>query len=160
MNLLDEFSKRIVVLGHRNWVIVADAAYPEQCAPGIELVAIDGSHLAVVSSVAKALDIAPHIRAVACLDAELNFLRDQDIPEVEDLRRDMRSALAPMEIEEAPHEEILANISEAASLYKVLVIKTSCLIPYTSVFFRLECGYWDEDHERTLKARMETWWQQ
>jgi len=36
----------------------------------------------------------------------------------------------------------------------VLVIKTDMTIPYTSVFFELDCGYWDSDAEKRLREGM------
>jgi hypothetical protein len=36
----------------------------------------------------------------------------------------------------------------------VLVLKTRLTIPYTSVFIRLECGYWSADAEKRLRAAM------
>ena len=33
--LLEE---RLPLFGHRNWIVVADAAYPAQCRPGIETI--------------------------------------------------------------------------------------------------------------------------
>jgi hypothetical protein len=33
-----------------------------------------------------------------------------------------------------------------------LIIKTELTIPYTSVFFELECGYWNAEAEERLRA--------
>jgi hypothetical protein len=36
----------------------------------------------------------------------------------------------------------------------VLLIKTSMRIPYTPVLFELECGYWNAQAEKRLRAAM------
>ncbi len=38
--------------------------------------------------------------------------------------------------------------------FHILVLKTRMTIPYTSVFIRLECGYWSADAEKRLRAAM------
>ena len=38
-NWRERLTEELPVLGHRNWIVVADAAYPAQCRPGIETLA-------------------------------------------------------------------------------------------------------------------------
>jgi hypothetical protein len=54
------------------------------------------------------------------------------------------------------HEKIISNIDEAGKTFHVLVLKTNMTIPYTSVFFRLDCKYWSADQERNLRSIMQT----
>ena len=61
----------IPVLGHRNWIVIADAAYPKQSAPGIETVFTGGDQLEVLKTVLKAIEDAPHVNAKILIDAEL-----------------------------------------------------------------------------------------
>lgn len=42
-----------------------------------------------------------------------------------------------------PHEKIIANLDEAGATFKIVIIKTDMTLPYTSVFIRLDCGYWN-----------------
>jgi hypothetical protein len=41
-------------------------------------------------------------------------------------------------------------------LFRVLVVKTNMRIPYTSVFFELDCGYWNAHAEKQLRAAMKS----
>jgi hypothetical protein len=34
------------------------------------------------------------------------------------------------------------------------VLKTRMTIPYTSVFLRLDCGYWSDEQEKRLREKM------
>ena len=53
-----------------------------------------------------------------------------------------------------PHEEIIARLDQCAQVFRILIIKTKLTIPYTSVFFELDCGYWNADAERRLRSSM------
>ena len=50
-----------------------------------------------------------------------------------------------------PHEQIIAKLDQSAQVFRVLIIKTEMTIPYTSVFFELDCGYWNADAEQRLR---------
>jgi hypothetical protein len=38
----------------------------------------------------------------------------------------------------------------------VLLLKTDLTLPYTSVFIRLDCGYWSDEAEQQLRAAIES----
>lgn len=40
-------TRRLPELGHRNWIVIADSAYPSQVAPGIETIINTGARAAV-----------------------------------------------------------------------------------------------------------------
>ena len=52
------------------------------------------------------------------------------------------------------HEDIIRELDASAELFDVLIIKTDLAIPYTSVFFQLECGYWNTESETQLRNKM------
>ena len=54
-----------------------------------------------------------------------------------------------------PHEEIIHLLDEAAKTFKVLIVKTTMTIPYTSVFLCLDCAYWNAEAERQLREALE-----
>ena len=33
----------------------------------------------------------------------------------------------------------------------IVILKTDAVLPYTSIFFELDAGYWDADREKTLR---------
>jgi hypothetical protein len=57
-------------------------------------------------------------------------------------------------VESLPHDRIIANIEEASTHFNILVLKTNMVIPYTSVFIRLDCKYWGADAEQRMWAKM------
>src|SRR5207302_596662 len=44
-------TERIPLYGHRNWIVIADSAYPAQSSPGIETVVSSASQMEVVQAV-------------------------------------------------------------------------------------------------------------
>lgn len=136
-------------LGHRNWIVVADAAFPDMVAPGVEVVL--GADL---GAVVEALHHASHVRADVFLDTELDHLDEDSAPGVEAFLAELRALMPAESCVRRPHEEILGMLDEAARQYRVVVFKTDRTVPYTSVFFRLECGYWGEEAEKSLRARI------
>jgi hypothetical protein len=62
--------------------------------------------------------------------------------------------LADKSAQVLPHEQIIAKLDEAGKTFKVLLIKTPLALPYTSVFFQLDCGYWNAASEKELRDAM------
>ncbi len=142
------------LLGHRNWILVVDSAYPLQTSPGIETIETNQSQQEVVKSVLATIDRSIQVRPVIYMDAELPLVPDADAPGVSAYRDHIASILHGLPINSLPHEQIISNIDEAGKTFHVLVLKTNMTIPYTSVFIRLDCKYWSADDEARLRARM------
>ena len=142
------------LLGHRNWILVVDSAYPLQVSPGIETIETNASQLDAVQFVLHAIDQSIHVRPIIYTDSELPFVTDQDAPGVSAYRSQIGALLRGYPQESLLHEKMLANVDEAAKVFRVLVLKTKMTIPYTSVFIRLDCKYWSADDESRLRKRM------
>ncbi len=140
--------------GHRNWIVVADSAYPKQSAPGIETVYTGQGQIAVLKRVMQEIEAAPHVRAVVMLDAELDHVAEADAPGVEAYRKALRALLKDHPAKVMPHEAIIAKLDQGARLFNVLLLKTDMTIPYTSVFIELDCGYWDAAKEARLRSAL------
>lgn len=142
------------LLGHRNWILIVDSAYPLQTSPGVETVETNADELDVVRYVLNAVHHAIHVRPEIYMDAELPYVPDTDAPGASAYRQQMAAALHGHAIESLPHDQIIANIDDTGRLFHVLILKTSLTIPYSSVFIRLNCKYWSDDAENRLRARM------
>jgi len=138
--------------GHRNWIVVADSAYPKQSAPGIETIATGKSQIEVLEIVLNAIAEAPHVQAIVMLDAELASVAEADAPGVTDYRTHLKECLKGKEVKVMPHEDIIAELDQASEMFNVLLLKTDMILPYTSVFLQLDCGYWNTDKEERLRA--------
>ncbi|MGA2673193.1 MAG: RbsD/FucU domain-containing protein [Terracidiphilus sp.] len=147
-------AERLPLFGHRNWIAVVDSAYPAQSRPGIETIVANAEQMDVVRKVLDAMTASRHIRPVVYVDRELSFVGEYDAPGVAEYRRQLDAALYGAHIERIPHEQIIHKLDQAAQLFRVLVIKTEMTIPYTSVFFELDCGYWNAEAEQRLRQAM------
>jgi hypothetical protein len=146
--------RELPLLGHRNWIVIADAAYPLQASPGITTLATGDEHLAVLKYVLAALDRSKHVRPVFHLDAEMPFVPEDDAPGISAYRQNLGSVLKEQKAHSLPHEQIIAGLDRSARTFRVLVIKTNLRLPYTSVFIELDCGYWSPEAEKRLRDAM------
>jgi RbsD/FucU transport protein family protein len=146
--------ERLPVYGHRNWIVVADSAYPAHAAPGIETITAGADLICVLASVLAQLDGAPHLYPTIYTDRELPFIPEEDAPGVSNFRRLLMEQMESRVVEQLPHDEILAEVDKAGRLFQVLIIKTCTTIPYTSVFLELGCGYWNPGAERRLREAL------
>lgn len=143
------------LLGHRNWIVIADAAYPWQTAPGIETIATEDDQLAVVAEVLSALATTTHVKPTIYLDKELDFVAEADAPGITQYRDTLKKQLEGRVVKTEPHEEIIKKLDAAGQTFHVLLLKTRHTQPYTSVFLQLECGYWSEAAEKRLRAALQ-----
>lgn len=148
-------AEQLPLMGHRNWIVIADLAYPLQSRPGITTVYAGGDHAQRVKEVLAAVEKAPHVRPRIYLDAEQPFVPESDAPGIDKCREQLKALLKGKDAKSLPHEEIIATLDEAAKTFNVLIIKTDMVLPYTTVFLRLECGYWSDEGEKRMRAAME-----
>ena len=149
-----KFTNALPALGHRNWVVVADAAFPLQISPGMEVVVSGEDHFAVLDKVLKALRQSKHVRPKIYLDKELDFVPEELAPGMDACRKRLKGMLAAYEAKPVLHEELIARMDQVARTFRILMIKTNLTLPYTTVFIELDCGYWGPDAEAKMRERM------
>lgn len=149
--VLDE---ELPILGHRNWILIVDSAYPLQSSPGVETVETDAPQMEVLRAVLAEIDRSIHLRPDIFRDAELSYVPEEDVSGVSAYRRELQGVLANYAVESLPHEQLIGRVDEAGKTMHVLVLKTRSAVPYSSVFLRLNCRYWSDDAERRMRARM------
>ncbi len=147
---------RLQLYGHRNWLVIADSAYPAQSRPAIETIVADEEQTTVLERSSAILGRCKHVKPAIYADEELAFVREEDAPGISSYRERLGSLLPGSEICLLPHEEIISKLDRAGELFRVLVVKTNMRIPYTSVFFELDCGYWNTQAEKRLRAAMKS----
>ena len=149
-HLKDELS----LMGHRNWILIVDSAYPEQVGPGIETVETNADQLDVLRTALTTMKSSIHVRPVIFLDAELPFVPDQKAPGISAYRTQLTSVLQDYQVQSRLHQSLIDEVAKDAAQYHVLVLKTQLAVPYTSVFIHLDCKYWSAENESDLRAAM------
>jgi len=147
-------NRELPLLGHRNWIAVVDSAYPLQTSAGIETIETNAEQLDVARAVLDELSRSKHVRPVIFTDAELKMVPENDAAGVTAYRQTLDALLRGRAVQSLPHEEIIGKLDEAGETFHVLVLKTNMTIPYTSVFLRLDCGYWSDEQEKRLREKM------
>lgn len=149
-HLKDELS----LMGHRNWILIVDSAYPEQVGPGIETVETNADQLDVVRTVLTMMKSSIHVRPVIFMDAELPFVPERKAPGVSAYRMQIASVLDGYEVQSRLHQSLIDEVAQDGARYHVFILKTQLAVPYTSVFIHLDCKYWSAENERDLRAAM------
>ena len=151
--------QELPLMGHRNWIAVVDSAYPLQTSSGIETVETGADQLDVVQTVLDSVGKSRHVRPTIFTDAELKAVPESDAEGVTAYREALskllgRSEGGKLQAQSLPHEEIISRLDAAGKTFHILVLKSTLTIPYTSVFIRLDCGYWTEEQEKRLRENM------
>jgi L-fucose mutarotase/ribose pyranase (RbsD/FucU family) len=153
-NWRPKLSQQLPLLGHRNWIVIADSAYPKQTGEGIETIATGAEQLTVLKAVLAQIKQSKHVRPIVYLDAELPFVSEDDAPGIAAYRNELKSIFKDAEGASRPHEEIIDKLDSSAQKFHVLILKTNMKLPYTSVFIQLDCGYWSAEAEARLRDAM------
>lgn len=151
---LQAFRERLPLYGHRNWIVIADSAYPMQSRSGIETLATSAGLLEVAKTVLAEMAASRHVRPNVFIDKELQFVDEKDSPGVSAYREKLAGLLKGREVTALPHEEIISKLDQAGQTFRVLIIKTNMTIPYTSLFLQLDCGYWSAEAEQRMRDAM------
>lgn len=146
--------QELPLLGHRNWIVIVDSAYPLQASPGIETVETGTDELTVVREVLRSIADSRHVRPVVFMDAELPFVTEQQAPGVTKYRSEIHAALGGLPIHSILHEQLIHQMNQAGNTFHILILKTTLTVPYTSVFLRLDCKYWSDADEQQLRQAM------
>ena len=133
---------------------VADPAYPAQSRAGIETIVSGTDHLDVVRKLIETIAACKHVRTNIYLDQELEFVTEPDAAGVSVYRARIAELLKTANPTTLLHEQMIAKLDQIAQIFRVLIIKTDVTIPYSSILFELDCGYWTAAEEQRLRRAM------
>lgn len=148
-----ELQEKLPLLGHRNWIVVTDMAYPLQTQAGITTLYAREPYGQVVAGVAEMIGNAPHVFAHVYQDKEQLALSEELCPGWTKYKEELGRAVNLKEAVYLPHEELIQKLDSVSKLYQVVIIKTGLTIPYTSTFFELDCNYWDARREEAIRRK-------
>jgi D-ribose pyranose/furanose isomerase RbsD len=149
-----QLNKELPLLGHRNWILVVDKAFPLQNAEGVITLDTGDELLDVLKYTLGQVGSANHIKPIIYTDQELGFITRELVPEIENYRKSLTGIIGNSDIQVMLHDSVFVKIDEASKLFKTLVLKTNETIPYSSVFIQLDCKYWSPDQESQLRELM------
>ena len=142
------------LLGHRNWILVVDKAFPEQSSPGMKYLYVEKDLLPTLDYVLDAIDKSTHVKPIIYQDKELSYITEEQMPGIDAFRSNADKVLEGRTVNTLLHDEVFGLLDESSSLFRVLVIKTNCTLPYTSLFLQLDCSYWGPENEKLLREQI------
>jgi len=149
-----ELSESLPILGHRNFIVIADSAYPQQSNPGIKTIYTGEKQIDVVKAVLAAVESASHVNGTIYVDKELGYVPDKNARGIDDYRNALDKVLKGRIVQRLPHMDIIKKLDASGELFNVLILKTDLTLPYTSVFIELGAGYWNAESENELRESM------
>ena len=154
-NWQDKFLHSLPLMGRRDWIVIADPAYPLKNSSGMDIEATGQSQIKLLTEVLNTLAAAHHVRPVFFTDSELAFVTERDAIGISAYRAELASLLRGGEVTSLPQEQMEGKVDGAARNYFVLVLKSTTMLPYTAVFIQLDNGYWSADAEKRLRMAMQ-----
>ncbi len=148
------FDRQLPLLGHRNWILIVDKAFPAQTSAGMEILYTDADILDVSKLVLDKLNASTHVKPIVYLDKEFDYLTSTQVPQIINFRIKHKALFKAYPVQTLLHESVFSKLDEASKLFKIIVLKTNCLVPYSSVFIELDCKYWTDKSEQELRKSM------
>jgi D-ribose pyranose/furanose isomerase RbsD len=147
-------AEELPLLGHRNWILVVDKAFPAQNAPGIHVVNTGEELLPVLQYTLGEISKSTHVKPIIFTDQELNFITPEIESGIGAYKKSLGEMLHGSDVQTILHDSVFEKIDEASKLFKILVLKTEGTIAYSSVFLQLDCKYWTGEKENALRQAM------
>ncbi|WP_313156297.1 hypothetical protein [Sphingobacterium multivorum] len=141
-------------LGHRNWLLVVDKAFPLLADENIQIIETNEQLVDVLNEVKNQVGAQAHVKPILYKDLELDYLNEELVPGIEKFKKDLYRIYPQDSYSVIAHNEIFSKMDAASKLFKVLVLKTNAVMPYSSVFMELDCKYWNVDKEILLRDKI------
>jgi hypothetical protein len=150
----EQLTDELPLLGHRNWILVVDKAFPAQTAAGIKVINTGEALQDVLLFTLQKIDRSLHVKPIVYSDKELAFITPTLVPLINVYKKDLQKSLKGIETLNMLHDSVFVKIDQASRLFKIIVLKTEETIPYSSVFIQLDCKYWSAENEKVLRELM------
>jgi len=149
-----QLDDRISEFGHRNWILIVDKAFPAQNANGMITIDTKESLRDVLLFTLQHIATSTHVKPVVYADKEFAYLNSEQVSNIDEYRHARADILGKYNPQVLLHDSVFVRIDRASKLFKVLVLKTNEVIPYSSVFIELDCKYWSSEKEKSLREAM------
>ncbi|WP_157359330.1 hypothetical protein [Wenyingzhuangia fucanilytica] len=150
----DIVEEKIKRFGHRNWIVVVDEAYPLQSSLGITMLRSPLGQIETLKKVMSILNEQKHVKPIIYLDKEIDYVNENAAKGITAYRDSLMGIFDKSNLNKVMHDDIISMLSKTSDQFNVLVIKTNLNIPYTSVFFQLDCKYWNDVAEKQLRDKI------
>lgn len=150
-----QIETQLPFLGHRNWILIVDKAFPLQTTDGVNMIYAEEELLDVLKYTLSRIEESNHIKPVIYNDKELAYINEDLVPGIDRYRSSLAKVIGQSDVEVLLHDSVFIKIDKDSKLFKTLVIKTNQVIPFSSVFIQLDCDYWSPEKEIQLRKLMQ-----
>lgn len=151
-----QLDRELPLLGHRNWILVVDKAFPMQTSPGMEVINTDEKLLPVLRYTLQRINESTHVRPIIYTDKEIGYITESQSPGVGAYKSQLKDVLGKLGQQSLLHDSVFVRMDASSKLFKILVLKTNETLAYSSVFLQLDCAYWNAEKEEQLRASMKS----
>ena len=142
------------LLGHRNWILIVDSAYPLQSSP-------EWKRWKPMPTRSRWF-VTSLVGSRSPFTCAPTYLWMPSFPTSRKRTRRVRPPTATPSPSSSTGRtsnrsctrRLIAEVDRAGQMVHVLVLKTRLAVPYSSVFIRLNCKYWGDDAEERLRSKM------
>lgn len=149
-----QLDEQLPVLGHRNWILIVDKAFPVQNSEGIVTINTGEKLLPVLKYTLAKLGQSTHVKPIIFTDTELNFITPAQVMGINQFRDSLQNEIKNFDVQNIRHDSVFVRIDKASKLFRIVVLKTEETIPYSSVFLQLDCKYWSAEKQLQLEQAM------
>jgi len=149
-----QLGRELPLLGHRNWILVVDKAFPMQTSPGMEVINTDEKLLPVLRYTLQRIHESTHVKPIIYTDKEIGYITESQSPGVGAYETQLKDVLGNLGVQSLLHDSVFVRMDASSKLFKILVLKTNETLAYSSVFLQLDCAYWNAEKEGQLREAM------
>jgi hypothetical protein len=151
-----QLDRELPLLGHRNWILVVDKAFPMQTSPGMEVINTDERLLTVLRYTLQRIHESTHVKPIIYTDKEIGYITEAQSPGVGAYKSQLKDVLGSMSVQSLLHDSVFVRMDASSKLFKILVLKTNETLAYSSVFLQLDCAYWNAEKEGQMREAMKS----
>lgn len=142
-------------LGARNWIVIADPAFPVLAGAGVDVVSVPLGTLDSFREVLDMLELQGALTPRVWVCNELAAVPEKRAPGVKRFRKELQRLLDGRFHYHLDSRLIDMQLEQAASTYRILYIKTTSHLPYSNIAIELDSGYWNSAAEEEVRARLQ-----
>lgn len=155
MELRNRIAENVTPLGARNWIVIAEASYPVYAGTGVQTIAVDAPSDAVFMEVLDVLEAEGKLIPRIWICKEMDAVTEDYAPGIRKYRQSIGKLIPGRFHYSLPNRIINSQVEDAIKQFRVLVIKTNTILPYSNICIELDSGYWSADSEAELRNRIE-----
>lgn len=150
-----QIAPNLLQLGARNWVVIADPAYPLPAGESVVCINVPTDTTDTFREVLDLLELEGAVVPRIWTSYELSAMPESRAPGVKEHRKKLEQLLLGRFHYEVNSRIIDMQLARAAKEFRVLYIRTRTRLPYSHIAIELDSGYWNSDAETEIRKRVQ-----